>query len=246
LKANPRCLPFLVYPWLYFAVFAAANPLIFRWYMTPPLPAYYLFILIGAEALVRALAEAVAKKGKAASQETSKALSPPVRGFLAALVVLAPSILSLRDWRMRPDHGLDRPAPDMAWYKLELLYQQAAQTLTADYGYPIGAEITLAAGDVGVLGYFTQARILDTVGLNSPQSSAYYPLEEKYYVINYAIPPRLILDAKPDLIVILEVYGRGGLLKEAQFWELYRLREKISTDIYGSDGLLILERRKDG
>ena len=96
---------------------------------------------------------------------------------------------------------------------------------------------------MGVLGFYTGVRILDTVGLNSPQSTSYYPLDPAYYVINYAIPPQLILDARPDYIVILEVYGRAGLLKSPLFWQLYTLRQKIPTDIYGSDGLLILERK---
>ena len=39
------------------------------------------------------------------------------------------------------------------------------------------------------------------------------------------------------------VYGREGLLKDPLFWEQYMLRRKIPTDIYGSDGLLILERK---
>jgi hypothetical protein len=95
---------------------------------------------------------------------------------------------------------------------------------------------------VGVLGYDTGVRILDTVGLNSLQSTSYYPLDPAYYAINYAIPPQLILDTRPDFIVILEVYGRLGLLKSPLFWQLYTLRQKIPTDIYGSDGLLVFER----
>jgi hypothetical protein len=151
-------------------------------------------------------------------------------------------MLSLRDWKLRPDHGLNRPAPEMAWYKLELLYRQAAESLQPDLQKPTFPDPVLAAGDVGVLGFETGMSILDTVGLNSPQSSAYYPLEAENYVINYAIPAQLILDAQPDYLVILEVYGRAGLLQDARFWESYRLRQKIPTDIYGSDGMLILER----
>jgi len=166
-----------------------------------------------------------------------------VQAVLAILVVAAPAALSLREWRLRPDHGLARPAPDMAWYKLELLYRQVADELAPEISQAQGETPTLAAGDVGVLGYFSGARILDTLGLNSPQSTRYYPLDPALYVINYAIPPQLILDELPDYLVILEVYGRAGLLQEARFWEQYRLRRKIPTDIYGSDGLLILERK---
>ena len=48
----------------------------------------------------------------------------------------------------------------MAFIQLELLYRQAA-----DYLAPrLTPQSVLAAGDVGVLGYYTPARILDTVG----------------------------------------------------------------------------------
>jgi hypothetical protein len=119
--------PFAVYPWLYFVVFAAANPLIFRWYLTPPLPAFMLFILIGAENLITNLGNALARRQKLSVKrdETTWVL----QAALAILVVAAPVALSLRDWHLHPDHGLDRPAPDMAWYKLELLYRQASDEL---------------------------------------------------------------------------------------------------------------------
>jgi len=244
LRATRRIWPFLAYPWLYFAAFALSQVLIFRWYLTPPLPFYMLFILIGAQRLVSEVAQALAKRtdphikaGRAwqAGKITMSAL--------ALFVVLAPLGLSLRDWQIHPDHGLDRPAPEMAWYKLELLYRQAADLLAPEMAVRGGKPPLLAAGDVGVLGFYTPARILDTVGLNSPQSTRYYPLDPAYYVINYAIPPDLILDERPDYVVILEVYGREGLLKDPRFWASYSLRQKIPTDIYGSDGLLILERK---
>ncbi len=243
LRQNRRIWPWLVYPWLYFAIFSIANPLIFRWYMTPPLPAYYLFILGGLEELIVSISAGRAKKADQPDQPLTRPLPLAAGLVILILVVIAPTILMLRDWQIHPDHGLDRPAPEMAWYKLELLYHQAAEILApAIKGFPRGTP-TLAAGDVGVLGFSTGVRILDTVGLNSPQSTSYYPLDQAYYVINYAIPPQLILDAKPDFIVILEVYGRLGLLKSPLFWQLYKLHQKLPTDIYGSDGLLILERK---
>ena len=100
----------------------------------------------------------------------------------------------------------------------------------------------LAAGDVGVLGFYSGANILDLLGLNSPVSTRYYPADPTIFATNYAIPPQLILDQMPDYIVILEVYGRKGLLVDPRFWQAYRLREKIDTDIYASDGMLILEK----
>jgi arabinofuranosyltransferase len=232
-KAAPRIWPWLAYPWLYFAVFALANPLIFRWYMTPPLPAYILVILIGVDQILSALVKETGKK------------SLFRQAVLPFFIIVLPVFLSSRDWQLRPEHGLQRPAPEMAWYQLELLYHQAAESLEPDIAATraAGAESpTLAAGDVGVLGYFTSARILDTLGLNSPESIPYYPTHPEFYAGVYAVSPDLIMDTLPEYVVLLEVYGRAGLFKDPRFLEAYHLRLKILTDIYGSDGMLIYER----
>lgn len=223
--AQSRITAWVVYPWLYLLAFALPNPLIFRWYLTPPLPAYFLCILAGLDAALSRLIH-------------------PERGRLRSAVVGAVLVgisigLSASEWRLHPDHGADRPAPDMAYIQLEGLYRQAAGEVNAiaQPGW------TLAAGDVGVLGFETGLRILDTVGLNSPESLKYYPLDANQYVINYAVAPDLIADQRPDAVVILEVYGRKGLLVDPRFQSDYRLVQKIPTDMYGSDGMLIYVRQ---
>ncbi|MFQ5616192.1 MAG: hypothetical protein ACE5GO_07010, partial [Anaerolineales bacterium] len=245
IRANPRIWPWLAYPWLYFAVYAIANPLIFRWYLTPPLPPYILAILLGADRLLGDITsgyDSSTRKGEKPGQ-----LFPTRQAIPILFVIVFPVLLSLQDWQLHPDHGprmsriRTRPAPEMAWYKLELRYRQAADLLAPEFQNTT-APRTLAAGDVGVLGYFTGARILDTVGLISPVSTPYYPTEDAYYVNAYAVSPNLIIDQHPDFVVLLEVYGREGLFKDPRFLENYRLRLKIPTDIYDSDGMLIFER----
>jgi len=127
----------------------------------------------------------------------------------------------------------------MAWHQLELYYAQVGRVLAPQ----LSATSVVAAGDVGALGYFSNARILDTVGLMSPEATAYYPLDPSLYTISYAIPTQLILNQKPDYVVFLEVYGRLGLLQDAQFINEYQLIQQIDTDIYGSRGLLVYQRR---
>ncbi|MCJ7567594.1 MAG: hypothetical protein MUO58_08645 [Anaerolineales bacterium] len=208
--------PLAIYPILYLLAFAIANPLIFRWYLTPPLPMYFLGIFFGIEVLGRTLRS-------------------PIPLAICAMVAFG---FSLNGWTLHPDHGLDRPAPKMAYIKLEEVYFQVASDLRGK----IREEQTLAAGDIGVLGYYTGARILDTVGLISPESDAFYPLADDFYVTNYAIPPDLIHQEKPDFLVLLEVYGRNGLLRDPQFLVDYELTNRIQTDIYGSDGMLVYIR----
>lgn len=236
LKREFHLWPWLIYPWLYFVAFAIANPLIFRWYLTPPLPAYIWSILAGLEVLLLQVLEHPKE-----NSSPVRRLSPPAASLIFLLTIAAPFMLTLRDWSLHPDHGLNRPAPQMAWYQLELLYRQAADYLRPQITRRSSLPV-LAAGDVGVLGYYSGAMILDTVGLNSSVSTKYYPLDASYYEINYAIPPDLILDTRPDYVVILEVYGRRGLLKDPRFRSTYHLLASIPTDIYGSHGMLIFER----
>jgi hypothetical protein len=130
----------------------------------------------------------------------------------------------------------------MAWYELELLYREVADQLAPQIAAQGNA--TLAAGDVGVLGYYTDARILDLVGLNSPETLAYYPLDDSLYSeYSYAVSPELILDYLPDYVVILEIYGRSGLLEHPRFLEQYRVLVEIPTGIYGSRSMLVFQKK---
>jgi hypothetical protein len=156
--------------------------------------------------------------------------------MLAYLIaILVPFVSLLRGWSLKPAHGPVRPAPDMAFIELELLYGRAADQLAPNLG-----NLTIAAGDVGVLGYYTNAHILDLVGINSPETLRYYPLDESLYGdFIYAVSPDLIVAELPEYLVILEIYGRYGLLKDERFVEAYELIQTLPTDIYGSDGMLI-------
>jgi hypothetical protein len=222
-RREPRSLPFLAYPLLYTVVFAVANPLIFRWYLAPPLPAYMLGILLGIYQILN----------------TKYPIKFGIRDWALGAVVAVYLIAGFRAWTLHPDHGPNRPAPEMAFIKLELLYHQVATDLKPF----VNADTVIAAGDIGALGYDTGARILDTLGLISPQTLHYYPLDPKLYVINYAMPPQLILDQKPEWVVCPEVYIRNGLLKDARFRAQYQLWVTLPTDIYGSKGLMVFRRK---
>lgn len=216
----PRLLPFLIYPWLYMAAFSIANPLIFRWYIAPPLPALMVGIVAGVWALVDA-AQTARPRWKIA----------PVT--LAALALLW-GATTLSGWTLHPDHGADRPAPKMAWHLIELYYRQMAETLVNDYG--VTPQTRVAAGDIGAVGYFSRAFIVDTVGLVTPEMSAYYPADPALIPAgqNYAIPPQLIFDTQPDFLVTMEAFVRLGLEQDPRFRAAYALAAEIPTDFYGT------------
>jgi hypothetical protein len=255
-RRNRRAWPVLAYPYLYLAVFAAANPLLFRWYLSPPLPFYFLLIVTGVWTVASDVTRLAARSSKIdvgslildpGSSPVDRASSiqhpAPSTQRLATLLLLLFTIAALAStlnaWELHPDHGPDRPAPKMAWFKLEQLYAWAANVVLSS----AAPGDTLCAGDIGVLGYRTDLRILDTVGLVTPESRCYYPADPDLYVINYAIPADLVLSLDPDYIVILEVYGRRGLLPDPRFQARYVLLDRFETDIYGSNGMLVFERR---
>ncbi len=227
-KRCPRLLPFLFFPWVYLAVFSLANPLIFRWYLAPPLPAYFMAIVLGVWALTQAVAEAV-------HRPRLPVMASAVAGTIFAL-------LSLNAWVLHPDHGPNRPAPAMAWHEIELNYRRMAEALRDEFG--VTEQSLVAAGDIGAVGYYSRARILDTVGLITPEVSAYYPLDRSLLIedANYAIPPAIIFDYRPDYLVVMESFVRNGLARDPAFAELYQQVRFIPTDFYGT-GMILYQRR---
>jgi len=240
-RRDRRAWPLVAYPYLYLTVFAVANPLLFRWYLSPPLPFYFLLILAGVSTVAQDLGQLLdwgdgTKAHTGNNRRLRNALSFP--SIIVVLFCVAVLASTLKAWELHPDHGPDRPAPEMAWIELELLYARAAD-IVLDYAE---RGDRLCAGDIGRLGYATSMPILDTVGLVTPESRRHYPTDPDIYVTNYAIPADLVLALDPDFVVILEVYGRRGLLSDSAFQNRYRLIEKLETSIYGSDGMLVFER----
>lgn len=225
-RREPRLLPWLIYPWLYAAVFSIANPLIFRWYLAPPLPALFFSILCGAWAVIDGLTRSRA------------ALRAVLIGALAVLWIGT----SLHAWTLHPDHGPDRPAPSMAFHLIELDYQRIGTELREKYG--VTPQTRVASADIGAIGYFSNATIVDTVGLVTPALSRYYPIDPALIAPgqNYAIPPALILDAKPAYFVTMEAFVRLGLEKDPTFKTDYQVIDEIPTTFYGTS-MRLYERK---
>lgn len=222
-----RALPLLIYPWLYFAVFSALNPLVFRWYLTPPQPAYFIAILCGLHALLILIPR------------------PQWSARLSLAIGLILFLFSLNAWELRPAHGPSRPAPRMAFHELELNYANMAARLRESHG--LEDHHRLAAGDIGALGFYSRAQILDTIGLITRDLETYYADHDYLESIrvtdsNYVIPPDLIMDAMPDYVVVMEGFIRNGLATDARFIENYELIEFIRTDYYGI-GMLAFQRQ---
>lgn len=224
LRRDARALALFAYPLIYFVVFSLLVDLIFRWYMAPPLPAWMIALTVGLWTLLRPLIDHA---------------RPPLRALGAGSLMAVGGLwlfMSLNAWTLTPDHGLmaGRPAPVMAWHRIELLYADMARYLRDELG--VTAATRVASGDIGAIGFYTGATIVDTVGLVTPENTRYYPVDPALVVPgqNYAIPPQLIRDAQPDYLVTMEAFVRLGLQQEDWFIREYRLILEYPTDFYGT------------
>jgi len=105
---------------------------------------------------------------------------------------------------------------------------------------PVNAVV--AAPEIGALGYASSLRILDTVGLISPVALRYYPLLPKQLVTDNAIPPELIADQRPDVVVTLDAFAQKSLLTDAAFLQAYRLERTYPAPVWQSEALLVFRR----
>lgn len=78
--------------------------------------------------------------------------------------------------------------------------------------------------EIGELGfYLPETYVLDAAGLVSPEVVSYFPVpaDQRPSAGTGVIPPQLVQDHLPDLLIFLEVFGRYGILDDPWFWAHY-------------------------
>jgi hypothetical protein len=149
--------------------------------------------------------------------------------LLAALLVL---------WQL--------PAIDWRQPLLPIGENMGREQLMLDVGYGLAESLpstaVIAAPEIGALGYASNLHILDTVGLVSPAALPYYPLPREQVLTDNAIPPRLIVDLQPDVVVTLDAFAQRSLLPDAAFQRDYRLERSYPASVWQSEELLMFRR----
>jgi hypothetical protein len=116
--------------------------------------------------------------------------------------------------------------------------------LNVGYGLALSlpASAVIAAPEIGALGYASNLAILDTVGLVSPAALPYYPLPSEQVLADNAIPPRLIADLQPDVVVTLNAFAQQSLIPDIAFQRDYRLEQSYPASVWQSQELLLFRR----
>jgi hypothetical protein len=83
---------------------------------------------------------------------------------------------------------------------------------------------TVLMPEIGILGfYLDRAYVIDACGLVSPEAVQYLPVPPHLRPGPGVgvIPPQLVRDHQPDVIIFLEIFGRKGVLEDDWFWQNY-------------------------
>ncbi|HKY32253.1 MAG TPA: hypothetical protein VJV23_06935, partial [Candidatus Polarisedimenticolia bacterium] len=183
--------------------YALSNPLILPWYV-PLLQAPWLTVAAGA------------------------ALGPPPRRpgsgrlrLAAAFLVLGTALASFL-YHLQPSERsmLLFGATDARQHGQLEAYGRAAAWLKTR----ASAEATVAAAEIGVLGYVLDRTILDGCGLVTPAAVPFLPapVEQRGRQLG-PIPRGFVRAARPDYVVMLPAFGEKSLLPDPWFNATYEI-----------------------
>lgn len=119
------------------------------------------------------------------------------------------------------------------------------QAICASLRPLIGPHTVVAASEIGYLGYYCHARILDTFGLVSPGVTRFYPLPVAETVpgVVYAIAPGIVRQYHPDYLVTLDAFARRSIMRDGYFLAHYRQIIMVPDRSFGSTGIFVFARR---
>ncbi len=228
-KARAAILFLIGYVLLFLACFSVANPFMMGWYYVPLETAYLVLLGLGLAAAAR----------RAWREGWGIPLPPGSRQALVGSLLLVLLLVP----QLRRYSWIGPPGVAQLRSEWETVRERDYLQVGADLAAATGGRARVAAPEIGALGHAYPGPILDTVGLISPQSRRYYPLPPDQVAGNIAIPPDLIADARPDMVVFLEIFGRKGLLPDPRFQRDYRPWRVYPSRTFGSRGLLVFVRR---
>ena len=109
-------------------------------------------------------------------------------------------------------------------------------------------DTTIAMPEIGVLGYvLDELQIMDTGGLVTTEAVDYFPVPLSQRRDNDfgVIPPQMMKDMPPDMIVTLTVFIQHGLLDDPWLWENYALDIKLCNPQLPWESCLYVFTRHD-
>lgn len=210
LRDRPRTILIPAALLLLAGAYAAGNPVLFPWYH-PALYALWLLTLAAGLPRLVGLSSRVRR-----ALVSAPAVLPAVTVALLALALLGA--------HLAVPGALVPGFPRDAIRLRVLAYAQAGELLNR-----YGSGRSLAAPEIGALGYSFSGRVFDACALVTPEALPFIPgpPEERQSPVLGTIGLAFIAAVEPDFVVTLECLAGRSLLEEPWFRERYRLVAEV-------------------
>ncbi|MBI5115808.1 hypothetical protein HZA56_05000 [Candidatus Poribacteria bacterium] len=233
-------LPWFVIPsfaGLILLFYAVSNPFMFDWYFLVLFLGWFLLIAVGLSHLFSAAAEAVRVKfGLATISFVFNILS-----FAIPVFFLANS--AAFTWQTRDSRSLPGYLPRDHAELRTLIYKEVAEFINS-VGDPSD---TIAAPEVGALGYYSRNHLYDACGLVTPEAIPFLPLPYgKRVGPNIgSISAEFAKAVNADWIVTMEVFSIESLADDPWFKENYALVKvfPLFFRTFSSDNVLVFHHK---
>ncbi len=162
-----------------------------------------------------------------------------VLGIVAILVSLFPTFARLSPVLLQPSAEPQYSSEA----RRQLLYRELAQHIKPFL--PAGTVILMP--EIGELGFILdQVKVLDAAGLVSPEAIPYLPIppEQRAGLGVSAIPPGLMRDYRPDMLIFLDVFAVNGVAVDPVFRDDYTpvIVHEVDLPGWGSNALYVVSR----
>jgi hypothetical protein len=230
LKTDSRLMGFPVLVVVLMIFFAISKTLIFPHYLALFEGGLKVILFVGGAGLIKIFLEKFRQ---------GDWMQPAVM-FLGSLMLL-PSLV------LYPWQG-GKQITENQFYPLSILriieYRNYAQNLEP----LVDHETTVILPEIGALGYYLpEAKIIDAGGLVSPEAVPYLPVPSSLRPSPEVgvIPPDLVQDYQPDLVIFIDIFGTEGILDQAWFFDQYELVVEDSKEWipWGTESFFIYARK---
>jgi hypothetical protein len=224
--------------WLILALYALGNPLLFEWYTPNFLGVSLVILTTGLPATGHLLQRALSAWHR---PRLARAAVPAM--VAAAMLWLAVTTVERHRYMGQGwNAALFRTNAEPARLRI-LAYEKAAKMLNEQ----TTPSTVIAAPEVGSLGYYSNARILDACGLVSPEVHPYLPVPNNERVGSDvgAIGVQMVEQLAPDYVVSMELFCAASLGRSDWFKAHYDVVGIIPLphQCWGSNNVLIFKRK---
>lgn len=217
---------------LFIIFYSITNALVFPWYLPTVYAVWLIVLVVGLPLTVDWLSGQWWPRGFGGRW---------VAGFRYVPVALV-LVSSTGDGilEMRASHWIPEPSPS----RLRVVgYERAARWMNLH----VRRGTTVAAPEIGALGYYWNGPVLDVCGLVSSEALPFLPVpaDQRDSPASGAISRELVETLRPEAIATLDIFARRSLLTSTLFHSMYELvhTEPLPETVWESPNVLIYRLR---